>query len=135
MTIVKAYPPNYDQITTAIPAVRKNRAIVFTYGDKLYVPSGAVIPDHLMAHEETHTIQQSKVGIEIWWAQYLLDPHFRLEQEVEAYQAQYKILLSNYSRHWRRYILAQIVKDLAGPMYGNLIDEDEARQLITEVKS
>lgn len=131
MNIVKAYPPNYDQITAAIPAVRKNPGIIFTYGDTLYVPSGVDIPDHLMAHEMTHTLQQDAIGIAAWWDQYLVDPQFRLEQELAAYQSQYKVLLHKHPRHVRKFVLMKISADLGGSMYGKIVDKEQARKLIT----
>lgn len=131
MKIVKAHPPNYEQIIAAIPAVKSNSGIIFTYGDTLYVPSGVDIPDHLMAHEETHTVQQEAIGINEWWEQYLADPAFRLKQEVEAYRKQYRVLCQNYPRHARRFVLLHITADLAGSMYGGIVNKDEAKKLIT----
>lgn len=130
MKIVNANPPNYEQICKAIPAVRLNRGIIFTYGAILYVPSGVEIPDHLMAHEETHTVQQGW-DVDKWWDRYLTDTEFRLQQEVEAYQNQYAVLLDKYSRQQRRFILSKISEDLSGAMYGKLISKDYAKTLIT----
>lgn len=132
MKIVHDYPPNHEAICRAIPGVRGNNRIIYTYGATLYVPGGekAIIPDHLMAHEETHTRQQGD-DIEGWWERYLADPAFRLSQEVEAYRVQWAVLLEKYDRGHRRRVLAEIVKDLAGSMYGNVVDKTQARKLIT----
>lgn len=140
MKIVKDYPPNYDAICRAIPAVRQNPRIIFTYGDKLYAPSfkglddqtiykGELIPDHLMAHEETHTRQQGD-DIEGWWDRYLTDVQFRLDQEVEAYHVQWKMLVERYDRPHRRRMLKAICHDLAGTWYGRLVTKEQARRLI-----
>jgi hypothetical protein len=131
MRIVKSFPPNYAEIIKAIPGVKLNPNIIFTYGETLYVPSGNDIPDHLMAHEMTHTLQQDKLGIDEWWAEYLVNPRFRLEQELQAYRAQYKVLLHKHPRHVRKFVLLKISADLAGSMYGKIVDKDQARKLIT----
>jgi hypothetical protein len=128
--IIKDYPPNYDVICRAFPIVKSRPNVIFTYGDTLYSPAGNPIPDHLMAHEETHTRQQSENGPDMWWRYYLASPAFRLEQEVEAYRAQYKVLAS-YGRPERRRIFAQITKDLASAIYGNMVSKEQARKLIT----
>lgn len=129
MKIVKDYPPNIAAIREKFDLRGKN--VVFTYGDKLYVPSGAGIPDNLMKHEETHTKQQGK-DVEGWWDRYLVDNQFRLEQEVEAYQAQYKYVVENgASRQVKRDFLQYIARDLSGPIYGHVVSFEQAKQLIT----
>ena len=82
-----------------------------------------------MAHEQTHTKQQGD-DIDGWWDRYLSDFEFRLNQEVEAYHNQYMFLLDNYNRKDRRVILSQISKDLASPIYGNLVTKEKAKELI-----
>lgn len=130
MKIVKGHPPNYKKITDTFK-IGKN--VVFTYGDTLYSPGDGEIPAHLMAHEERHSIQQAKMGVEEWWDKYLEDEKFRLEQELEAYQDQYVVLKERYGRAYRRDILKKISKDLASPMYGSIISTEEAKELITNV--
>lgn len=124
--IINTYPPNIEEI-------RKNftlkRGIIFTYGDKLYVPDGGEIDDALMKHEETHTIQQGD-NPDRWWKLYFLDKKFRLNQELEAYRNQYKFAVENYNRPACRRLLAQISKDLSGEMYGNIITKDKAKEEI-----
>lgn len=131
MKVEVGYPPNYEAVAARFNI--RSRDVVFTYGQILYNPSGGDIPRHLMAHEETHARQQAKLGIEAWWELYLANDHFRLEQELEAYRAQYADLQSgDYDRPYRRMVLAKISKDLAGPIYGSLITKDRAKELITE---
>lgn len=130
MKIEQNNPPNYDEIALYFDI--EGKPVVFAYGDTLYNPSGNFIPDHLMVHEEVHSRQQ---GIEVkeWWDRYLIDPDFRLEQEVEAYRAQYKFL-SKQTRN--RELLFQFLnkfsKDLSGPIYGHMIDYETAKRLIKE---
>lgn len=130
MKIKKDYPPNYNQIAQKFD-IRGNPRVIFTYGDTLYVPNGAEIPPDLMAHEETHTVQQLKMGVAAWWDKYLVDDQFRLNQEVEAYRAQYKYAQENMNRHGRRALLNRIASDLSGVMYGNLCSFEQAVGLIT----
>lgn len=131
MTISQGYPPNYAAIVKAIPAVKLNKGIVFTYGDTIFMPAGINLVDHLMAHEQEHIRQQTEMGAEKWWAQYLKDPQFRLEQELEAYKVQYQTLQKNHSRQDRRVTLMKIAGDLGGSMYGKIINKEMARKLIT----
>lgn len=131
--VVKGFPPNYGEIISRIPAVRKNPYIVFTYGGTIYNPSGTPLDEAFLAHENTHVEEQRVVGAEAWWERYLDQPEYRLEQELLAYQVQYKYAVQNYSRADRRRLLAHISKDLSGAMYGKLITRQEASDLITAV--
>lgn len=129
MKIVEDYPPNFKQIVEVIPGASK-KGIVFTYGDTVYNPSKLEIEDHLEAHEAVHIEQQKKIGVEEWWTEYLKNPKFRLEQEVEAYHAQYKFVNKNYGRNEGTYVLKQISDDLSGDMYGNILNRKQARKAI-----
>ena len=126
MKVVKSFPPNYREICKHFPVGGKIN-IVFTYGDKLYNPAGGEITPDLFAHEETHTRQQEKIGIEEWWDGYCNDTQFRLGQETEAYQNQYKYAVKHYNRAERRRLLDRISKDLASPIYGGIITKQEAK--------
>ena len=129
MEVLNQFPPN-------ISAIRKRfeldgfPTVVFTYGDKLYNPTGLDIPPDLMTHEETHEKQQAIIGVEQWWNLYLTDDAFRLSQEVEAYREQYVYAKENYNREVRRSVLAYIVSNLASKLYGNLINKQQAKELI-----
>jgi hypothetical protein len=123
--IVRGYPPNYAEIRERLsPSPRA----VFAYGDVIYSPSGRAVSLDLVVHEEVHSRQQELVGgPESWWRRYIDDPAFRLEQEVEAYRAQYRVASS---RSERRYLLLHICRDLSSRMYGNLVTSAEARALV-----
>lgn len=125
MNIVIAKPPNYEEILKVLPAAA-SPGVIFTYGDTIYNPGGGHIADHIMQHEQVHSVQQSEIGIEAWWQQYLSDQKFRLEQEIEAYQHQWKTIQTAANRHGRRVWLCKIADDLSGAVYGNLISKDEA---------
>jgi len=128
MKIVFKYPPNIKRIKEHFPI---KRGVIFTYGNRLYNPDRGEIDDALMVHEETHTAQQGNNPDE-WWDRYFIDKAFRLEQETEAYQNQYKYALDNYNRASRKRLLRQISKDLSSSLYGNLITEKEAKEIITK---
>jgi len=66
------------------------RGIAFTYDGVLYNPDNGPVNFALMTHEERHARQQLGMGAEAWWDKYLSDPNFRIEQEIEAYRAQYQ---------------------------------------------
>lgn len=131
MRIAHYFPPNYSEILKAFPAI-KGRPIVFTWGDTIYKPVMAPIEAHLLVHEETHAWQQGK-DPKSWWDRYLVDPEFRFEQELEAYQHQYQALLIKYPREIRRKVLNRIAADLAGPIYGDICDKARAKELISHV--
>lgn len=128
MKINHGYPPNIARIRETFGAQHLDNA-VYTYGDTLYVPQGVEVSEHLQAHEIVHTRQQSDPVA--WWDRYLVDPQFRLEQEVEAYRAQWQFLLANVGRQQRRDILKHISKHLSGPLYGRIISTDDAKKAIT----
>lgn len=128
MTQVKyEFPPNIAAIRAKLKPTDRT---VFTYGDTIYVPSGTPMTPDLRAHEDAHVIQQKHMGADAWWAQYLTDPMFRLEQELQAYQSQWQFMQRNYGRTERRKALKHISRDLAGPMYGNLMSKSEAEVYI-----
>lgn len=129
MNIVHDYPPNIDVIRKQFGITGEH--VVFTFGDILYNPSGDTIPDHLLVHEQVHTKQQG-LDVSGWWNRYLADNQFRLQQEVEAYRAQYQFALQNLNRIYRRLLLKKIAKDLSGPMYGKLVSSQQAEQLIKQ---
>lgn len=130
MKVLYQLPPNYEDICSHIPAVRKTKTIVFTYGDTVYVPSGQPMPDDLAAHEAVHVERQSNPAE--WWAKYLVDVQFRLDEELAAYRVQYAYAVEHYGRDHRRALLTHMTKDLSGAMYGKLITRKEAIALITE---
>lgn len=130
MEIRHAYPPNYKQVAKVFGRNAISNA-VFTYGNTIYSPRGNPIAGHLLHHEQVH-MKQQRAGAEEWWHRYLVDPEFRLSQELEAYREQYKFIKTNYGREDRRVLLKHIVKDIASPMYGSMITKELAKQLITE---
>jgi len=133
LKIIKDVPPNFKEISKAFDI--KGKTLVFTYGDKLYVPDyKGKIEDHLMIHEETHSKQQGNSPA-LWWKAYIELPKFRLEQEVEAYQNQFKYFKCMVrNKKQRTKFLQRIASDLSGRIYGNIIEFKEAKDLIRRSK-
>ena len=128
--IVKGWPPNIDAIRKVLPVTRRN---IFAYGGVIYAPGGKDLSPALIAHEKVHFRQQAAHpgGVEGWWAQFLTDVEFRLDQELEAHRVEYQTAISlDSSRHNRRKSLKLIAGRLAKPMYGGIISAAEAKRRI-----
>ena len=109
---------------------------VWTYGDTLYNPGGIFVTEDLLAHEQTHQAQQERIegGKDAWWRQYLADPEFRLEQELQAYGMQYAYYCTQRKdRNQRFRFLYRLASTLAGPLYQVAISRSDAQAAIKEV--
>lgn len=119
-TVIHGRPPNYEAILKVLPHAA-GPGVIFAYRPHVYVPGGGELPPQIVAHEEVHMGQQAG-GVEAWWANYLSDPQFRLDQEVPAHQAEwraYKAVVKDRNR--RAGMLDQIARKLASPLYGGLL--------------
>lgn len=125
-------PPCWDELEEAFGVKwGGDPAVVVAYGDTLHC--SAEPSDDVLTHEMVHLYQQgySQKGAKAWFEMYIKDPNFRLVQEIAAYQEQYRMLSkvvkdrNALARHWIR-----LAKDLAGPMYGNMITQTEALKAI-----
>lgn len=144
--IVHAFPPNFEMIKACLPYASEEH--VFCYGDTIYVPDGHELRPDVIFHESLHTMQQGK-DPEAWWNRYLIDPAFRLDQEMKCYCDQYKWLFTKrvkykvidavgaesieerpLSRSFLRWARESMATALAGPEYGNLIGYTEAERII-----
>ena len=128
MKVVRGLPPNYDEIIKAFPQVADMAGIIYAWHDTIYNPDGGPVGPDLIAHETVHARQQAgdPAG---WWRLYLENGLFRLQQEIEAHQAEYDYWRSG-SRHVRRKMLRGIAKRLSSPMYGSMVDYVLARDLV-----
>ena len=130
MKILQANPSNLHKILKA--GLKPSNKTIFTYGDTIYNPSGEDIGPLLMKHEETHSRQQGN-DPEEWWAKYLESTDFRLEQELEAYQSQYRAAKSIVRDRNKLFnFLKALATDLSGEMYGNVLTFQDA---ITKIKN
>jgi len=127
MKVSKETFPFYEECKAKF-GVDIDKGVVFTYGDTIHARCD--IPPDLYEHEYVHSIQQEKMGKDLWWKVYLEDENFRLKQELEAYRAQYKYAKGD-NREYNFGFLDKIAKDLSGKTYGNIISYKEACRLIT----
>lgn len=128
MNIVRAHPPNYDQIRAAFKEAGRP-GVIFAYGDTIFNPNGGKISEALLAHEEVHCGQQGNDPIG-WWNRYIDDPAFRFGQELEAHQAEFRVASQDASRQVRRSILRELASRLSSPLYGSCGSREEAAELI-----
>lgn len=130
MRIVYGYPPIYEEAAKVFDI--RGKPVIFAWGDTIYNPGRAHIPAHLEEHEATHGRQQMRLGgPEIWWQRYLHESEFRLEQEIEAYQVQYRYFCRTVSnRGERAAFLRKIAGDMASEIYRCNISLPEAARRI-----
>lgn len=107
--------------------------VLIAYGDTIHCVNDS-LPEHCIAHELVHLEQQQTMGVKEWWDKYLIDPTFRLEQEIPAYRAQIAYLKEHTElmpRDERRQWIKKLKNDLCGSMYGNLITSADADRLLS----
>jgi hypothetical protein len=129
LKIVNEAPPAdlLAAIVKAIPAVAECRRPIFTYGDRIFNPSGSGIDPELYAHESVHSERQGRHP-NPWWERYLSDPAFRLEEEMLGHVAEYLTYCTTHlDRNKRTMALHRIALRLAGPLYGGLITYPDAK--------
>jgi len=127
MKIVKAFPPNIAEISGAFDL---SGGEIFCYGDTIYNPDGNELPEWLIKHEEVHQKQQGD-DVTGWWERYLIDPEWRLEQEMEAHIVEFRWFRRlNKNRELHARYLSMIAGRLASKMYGNVITKMEAQKQI-----
>lgn len=131
MNIVRGTPPNFAAIVAVFPFAARH-GVMFTWGDTVYVNGIPDIPTQLKAHEAVHSQRQAKLGgPQHWWDRYLIDPAFRLEEEIIAHRAEYRTLkhiLQN--RNHLAQNLDFIAERLASPLYGAMITKQAAKRAI-----
>lgn len=116
-------PPNWDKLVELFGVSWKTTVV--TYGETVHA-SQPISPD-LEVHEGVHVRQQQEMGIEAWWERYYVDAAFRLEQEIEAYRAQYQFFVKVCpDRNMVFKFKDRIARDLASKQYGNCITYAEA---------
>lgn len=130
MNIIVGRPPNYEQILAVFPKAAR-MDVIFTYGWTIYSPGGPHVSDALIEHERVHAKRQNDAGVVVWWDKYLVDPAFRLAEELPAHRAEYQW----HKHHSRdRNLIARhlhaIASRLAGPLYNNVIGLGQAKKLI-----
>lgn len=95
---------------------------IFTFGDTIY--TFRELKNDELVHEQIHIKQHrgSKV-FALWFViKYTISRKVRLQSELEAYKAQYKV---NGNLHLMAYCLSS-------KLYGNLVTFQEAKKLLCE---
>ena len=131
MRILIERPPMWEQIDKAFGIGKQ--PVIFCWGQFIYNPNGGKVTRELHAHEEIHSARQGpfEEGIKAWWGRYLIDPAFRLEEELPAHRAEYRAFCKRHaSSTARQRYLTMVAERLCGPLYGNLIDLSQARDRI-----
>lgn len=121
MNISHEKPKNWQMLVERFGAVWGKTVV--TYGDTCHCAKP--LSEDLMVHEAVHVRQQKNP--DEWWARYMMDPVFRVEQEVEAYKEQmdyFRRVLKDRNQLFR--IQDKLARDLCGPLYGRAISYDEA---------
>jgi hypothetical protein len=127
MKEVYTQPPNIADI---VQFVNPTEQTIFAYGDTLYNPHRLYIYPDLWVHEQVHQHQQEAFGTpELWWAKYLRDKAFRLEQEVEAYATQYNYV-KKYAPQAAKEALFDFASSLSSPMYAVDITYQQAENMV-----
>lgn len=133
MKVSEKYPPNFKLIKAVFPNCGTYKSI-FCFGDTIYNPFGARITPDLEVHERVHEKQQGENPRQ-WWNRYLTEPAFRLEQEIEAYGAQYHFVKYSLklSSKWCEWLLNQAADSLSHEQYGNLVEFAVAKSRIRNI--
>lgn len=132
MKVIIGPPPLFDEIVAVFPMAR-HAGVIFTFGDTVFNPSDVEIPAQLMCHESVHAQRQGTKQGEIltWWRRYLVDPQFRVEEELLAHRAEYRAFKGMVrDREKVAQTLEQIAARLSGPLYGGVMTHAQARRLI-----
>lgn len=128
----KEIPEIYKELNEKF-GVKWEDGIIICYGNTIHC--NVDISADKIVHETVHVKQQEKIGKDEWWRMYLDIPSFRLEQEVEAYRAEYQFIKRNIkNREAVFHFLARMAKHLSSENYGGIITTDEAIKLICQSK-
>jgi hypothetical protein len=126
--VVHGNPPNRRSIEERFGPLPEG--VIFSYAPHIYVPSGNRLTPQLRAHEAVH-LEQQGTDPDGWWARYLTDDLFRLEQEVEAHRAEWRTaqrVIADRNRKSRERLA--IARRLTSPMYGGMVGLRDALALV-----
>ena len=122
-------PPNYNELVKLFPIAGKG--VIFSWRPFIYNPMNVRISPQLFAHEAVHQFRQYG-DVEGWWRRYVDDTEFRLREEALGHRAELrKVVEMGMNRHQRRSEAKKIAKRLASPVYGSLVSQRYAMELIT----
>lgn len=104
-----------------------NEGTIFAYDNTIYTSND--LPDDYIEHEKVHLRQQNTIGCDNWVSLYMRSPDFRLKQEIEAYRYQLSCIKDKNKRSKATKDFSKII---SSEMYGNMITEEEAIELLKE---
>jgi hypothetical protein len=135
MKVIVSRPPMFDEIDRVFQVAGK--PVIFSWGDRIYNPEQIVITPELMAHEKVHGERQRamhpdiEIGVVMWWAKYLVDKAFRLEEELPAHRKEYFRFTARHSNpKARRRYLSMVAERLASALYGEMVAPAVAERAI-----
>lgn len=130
MRMVVGVPPNFEAIDAVFKVAGK--PVIYAYGETIFNPQNIVIPPELLVHESVHGNRQGNDPAG-WWKRYLVDPEFRVTEELPAHQAEFKAFCRRESHRGKReHALWQIAARLSGPLYGRAIKYSVAKRLVAQ---
>lgn len=104
-----------------------NEGTIFAFDNKIYTTND--LPEDYIEHEKVHLRQQNNIGCDNWVALYMRNKEFRLKQELEAYRYQLSVIKDKNKRSKAK---TEFAKILSSEMYGNMVTEEEAKELLKE---
>lgn len=126
--VVHGRPPNFQAIATVFPEAFRE-GVIFTYAPKAYFTGKGDLSRELKAHEAVHANRQLDMGgPDAWWERYLVDPGFRLHEELLAHRAEWQAFTRRHGPGVR--FLNVIAARLAGPLYGKMLTVAQAKHAI-----
>lgn len=121
------FPPNYQFITDYLPLT--GHKPVFCFGDTIFNPHNIDIPEDLEWHEMVHS-QQQGTKPDVWWIRYCTDVEFRLEQEVMAFNSQWRFVHKNIGYKAATACLEESASILCSSLYSLSLNYYQAYTLI-----
>ena len=126
--IVVAKPPVYDRCVAMFgEAVIVGKPVIWSWGATIYNPTDIDIPRELLVHEAVHGERQEAIDVHRWWDQYLSDRLFRYEEERLAHRAEWRAIVKRGAGRDLSGQFNAIAGRLAGPLYGSVVEVDEAK--------
>lgn len=131
--VLETLPPNFKQIELYITSgsFKPAKGEIYPYAPYIFNPNKTYIDPPLLIHLFTHISQQEKIGVKEWWSRYLKDKHFRLNEEIRAFQAQFHEIKSTVKDRER---LNKIVHYLSLDLMAYGLARDDARKALQSDK-
>lgn len=126
MKIKNKRPLFWFMVKMFFPSVEWNK-VAFTFGDTIYSsqPLSKAILGHELVHIEQH--RNSKLFAMYIFIRYFFSKKFRLELEIPAYQAEWKIIKKTEKDTDKKRV--RLALSISSKLYGNMISYDEALKL------